>query len=174
MDTIEILETLVFKIPKLRKVFIELDVINQSRNISPKDRKEFKNLLKDFNNPKIIDVIGLTEVIMIIEPIKIGKQYPVIIFEGYQCKIIKLSKSSIISYLRSSISIKDFLPDPLVRKIVYISDYEKDVNGLIFSEYQKGFWTIDKNPLSLNVDTSQKCSIYNILIEILNDIEEQN
>lgn len=171
MDTLDVIEALVWKKPSLRKVFIALDIINETRLITPKEHKEFSNLLVDFKNPIIIDVVGLTECIAIIEPKRINRTFPTIIIEGYHCKISSFSKTALISLLRSSINNKDFLPPPLIRKIIYINDYEKSVNGAVFSEVGKNLWTIDADPLSLDLKTSANYTAVMILNQLL-DFEE--
>ncbi len=167
MDTLDVVEALIWRNAKLRKVFITLDVINERRVITPQEHREFSNLLADFQSPIIIDVVGLTECIAIIEPKRVNRTFPTVIIEGHECKIGSYSRSALMSILRSSINGKDFLPPPLTRKIIYIDKYDSSVDGVVFSEVGRNLWTLDPDPLSLNLKTSANCTSGIILSQLL-------
>lgn len=169
MDTIELVEALLYKIPSIRLAFLGLNIMSLERKISASEHKEFLNIIKPFNNPKIISVVGLIHTTMIIEPIKNGKTYSVILINGYKSEIIEISKTKIYDILYKKLSLKDYLPEPFVKKIIYINSYSTELMGIVFSEYSKNMWTID-SPLKLPITSSQKISGKNILNEIIIDL----
>lgn len=169
MDTIELIECLLYKIPNIRNAFLGLNIMSLERKISASEHSEFLNLIKPFNNPKIISIIGLISTTMIIEPVKNGKTYPVIIINGYKSEILDISKTKIYNTLYNQLSLKDYLPEPFVKKIIYIHSYSKELKGVIFSEYCKNMWTIN-SPLELPITSFQKISGKNIINEIILDV----
>ena len=78
--------------------------------------------------------------------------------------------------------IKDFLPDSLVKKIIYFKDLniedtsninniKKALNkGLVFSEFRKNQWTIE-DPLEIEIQNSNNCTYKDIFYEILEDFK---
>ena len=166
MDTIELMESLLYKIPSIREAFLGLNIMSLERKISASEHKEFLNIIKPFNNPKIISVIGLVQTTMLIENVKHGKTYSVVLINGYKSEILDLSKTKIYDILYKQLSLKDYLPEPFVKKIIYIDDYSKELIGVVFSEYSKNMWTID-SPLELPITSSQKVSGKNIINEII-------
>lgn len=188
METVDIIEGILFKIPSIKIALSSLGFFYNGRTISATNRPEFNNILSNFNSPKIISVVSITQLTMIIEPIFLDRKIPVIIINGDSCEIKTMSKTLIQSTLYSHLNIKDFLPKPFVKKIIYISDYglkstnnnkcdinnlidykEEVLSGVVFSEYTSGVWTID-DPLSLPVNNTQKIWPNAILFELMNDL----
>lgn len=169
MNTIDLVESLLFKNPKMRKAFIGLNIISLERKISTNEHSEFKNILIPFNNPKIISIFGITQLTAIIEPTKNGRTYSIILINGYKSEILECSKTKINDILYKHLKLKDYLPEPLFKKIVYIKDFDCNLKGIVFSEYSNNMWTID-DPLKLPITSKQKISGKIIIKEILSDI----
>lgn len=171
LSTIELVETLLYQFPELRKVFLLLNIMSIERKISASSHPEFKNILKPFLNkmPKVVSVVGLTQITILISQEKIGRTWPIIIIKGDKSEILECSKGKICDILNKHLKWKDYLPEPLIKKIIYISDYNEKVTGVVFSEYRKNMWTI-YNPLDIDVKTTQKTTSLVIINEILADI----
>lgn len=171
MNTIEVCEHLLYKIPNLRESFYALSIIDDNRNIAPIEHKEFENILNYFNNPKIISIFSLVQITLLIEPIKINRKIPVLLINGIFCSRNLFSKTYIHNLILKYLNIKDFLPASLVKKIIYIKDFNT-MDGIIFSEYLKSIWTID-DPLQLPVKNYLKTNPKIIVDKILDDIISQ-
>lgn len=172
METRELVEALIYKFPDLRKAFIGLNIINLERKVSASSHPEFKNILKQFKNPKIISVVGLTQITALIEPTKNGRTYPIILINGNNTSIEDLSKTRISEILFQHLRWKDYLPAPFVKKIIYISDYKKSLKGMVFSEFRPNQWTID-DPLKLPITSFRKVGGKVIINEVLQDILQE-
>lgn len=173
MNTLKIVESLIYKNPNIRKALMALNIINRDRIISPNNHLEFNNILKNFNNPKIISCVGIIQLTIIIESKKINRTYPTIFINGYNSEIKNVGKTYLIKELNRFMNVKDFLPQPLIRKIIYINNFSNDDNleGVVFSEYSKNLWTLE-DPLNFNIESSLKTTPKEILTEILNDCLE--
>lgn len=169
MDTIELVEAMLYKMPNIRKAFLGLNIMSVERKISSSEHPEFKNILKPFKNPKIISIVGLTQLTAIVEPTKIGKVYPVILINGYNSEITELSKTGLSDRLFKHLRYRDYLPAPFVKKIIYISNYDGSLNGIVFSEYGPNKWTID-DPLNLPIKSDQKIGGKVIINEVISDL----
>lgn len=169
MNTIELCEALLYKIPDIRKAFIGLNIMNLERKISASEHPEFKNILKPFNNPKVISVVGLTHLTAIVEPIRDGKVYHTILIQGKNAEITAFGKTKMINILFQHLKLKDFLPPPLVKKIIFIDSYKDKLLGLVFSEYRNGMWTID-DPLQIPLTSCSKMSGKVILNEVISEM----
>ena len=167
MNTIDVLQQLIFQNNDLKKVFECFGIISNKNQISVNERPEFKNLLKPFINPKIVAIYGYIEIIALICPIPSDRKYFTLFIQGNECKILKISKNKIVDELFKFISLKDFLPSPLLRKIVFINNYQKYVDGIIFSEIYNNIWTLDNDPLSIKIDTKKRCGAKVILTEVI-------
>lgn len=179
MDTIKLVESLIYKNPDIRKVMMALNIVNIDRKISPTNHSEFNNILKNFENPKIISCVGMIQLTVLIEPKKINRTYPTIFINGYNSEIKNVGKTFLIKELNKYMNIKDFLPPAFIRKIIYIDNYKKKdnnnnenkIDGVVFSEYSKNLWTLG-NPLDFEINNSLKTTPREILSEILNDCLE--
>lgn len=167
MNTIEICEHLLFKIPKIRNALFSLNIISNERNIAPVEHNEFNNIISDFENPRIISAIGIVCLTIIIEPKIISRKYNIIIINGYSSEKMILSKTGICDLIYRTLNIRDFLPMPLTKKIIYISDFSK-MEGVIFSEYSKNLWTIN-DPMLLPSKNTMKTNVKNIIDKIVCD-----
>ena len=169
MESMELVEALIYKIPNLRKAFMGLDIMNLERKVSASPHPEFKNVLKPFVNPKIVSIVGLTQLTALIEPTKNGRTYPVILINGHSSSIVEFSKTKISDTLFHHLKWKDYLPAPFVKKVIYINNYDEKLTGMVFSEYAPNKWTID-DPLQLPIRSKQKVGGKVIINEILMDI----
>lgn len=169
MNTIEVCEHLLYKIPELRESFYNLGILSQGRNIQPKYHEEFEHILDKFSNPKIVSVVGPIQVTYIIEPTDpIRRKYHTIEITGFNCKKMEISKSGFSTYFSSILNIRDFIPQPLVKKLIYFKD-PKQLEGIIFSEYETGKWTIG-DPLEIIPKQIINASLKRIMAEIMDDL----
>lgn len=182
LDTKDIIESLIYRMPEIRKAFTGLGILSLERKISSINHPEFSNILKDFKKEhiKIISIVGLIQTTFIIEPIKVGRLYPTIIISGNSTEITNLSKTGLLSTISKYLNIRDYLPAPFCRKIIYIENFlNVDINtndiyleGVVFSELRTNYWTID-DPLKLPTTSVQKISGRAIINEIILDIIDQ-
>lgn len=156
MKTKLVMEALLYKDPNLHKVLNVLNVISPERPISAVERREYDNVLSSFStgNLKFITTIGLVETIFVINTTEKlpRKRFPVMIIRGDIVEITKLSPGSLVKEITKSINQKDFLPLPVVNKIIYIEKYNGDKPiGVVFSECFINYWTLD-DPFVLKMD----------------------
>lgn len=176
METKEIVEALLYKMPELRVSLQNLNIITYQRPWNAAERPEFKNILKDFNNTGIISIIGIVPVTYIIDKTpRSDNTFPVLVIEGYHSYVRYWSMNYIPGEMNEKINIKDFLPEPFHRKIIYIKDYNysptKSSNpiGIVFSEYSKNKWTTE-DPMSLPIKNSRKSGSSLILNAVVRDL----
>lgn len=167
METFEILESFVFHHGEYREIFAALNISSVERKIGTVDRPEFKNILKDFDQPKIISILGLKQLTLLVEPKKINRKFPTLMIDGYNTDRMDMSKTGLLRHMRSFINIVDFIPPPLIRKIIYISQPQESVT---FSEYMRGEWTTE-DPMEMEPKNSKTCGAAIILENILDDLE---
>lgn len=181
MITKEVLEKLMFDHPDFRHPFQILGILDKNRMISPKDRSELNNLLSVFNEKaKIISVFGQVQLTAIIQPeLKTRNKLPVIFIRGIHCSVLEISKTKLAYELRSTLNLKDYIPDAFVKKVIYIDSFNQsgDVYGEIFSEYLKNKWTLD-DPFKVGVKalipTTGTKLITNLVNNLYLDIKEKN
>lgn len=172
MKSNSILEHLLFQTPSLRKTFIALDLINIHRQIPTCEHKELKNILLPFKDPKIIAVWGLVETIALVSTEVVNRKMSALFISGNEATIMVGSKEKLIGELSQRISVKDYLPPPILRKIVYIFDY-KECDGVMFSEISLNQWALDSNPLAFELNTLKKCGANLILRQIVSSLNEE-
>lgn len=189
MKTKEIIEHLLFKNNNLRFFFQALGIISYERKFTGVEHPEFENILKDFEtdnannyNLSIFSIANIIQTTYIISNHLKNRKYPIIKIQGYKTEILELSKTGILSEFYSCMRIKDFLPDSLVKKIIYFKDLniedtsnigniKKALNkGLVFSEFRKNQWTIE-DPLEIEIQNSNNCTYKDIFYEILEDFK---
>lgn len=122
-----LLESLLYKVPSLLSVYkiIGLDKISSS------EHKEYDNILSHFSDPQVIIAIGLTTSCFIIQREK--KQAFHVIEIGAETYYTKLSAGKLKKRIMTIAKQKDFVPEPLARKIVLICEYDKkEAQGEIY------------------------------------------
>ena len=183
MKTKDVLETLIYNIPDLYAPMQILDIINKDRIISVKNHKEIENLIapiidyyvKDTvnNKPIIISAYSMTGVTYIVSKEQRRKKHLCVMIYGPDTYIEWKSKSKILEDINAFMNLKDFMPNSFIRKIVYIKDYlinksGTSSDGIVFSEYSGGYWTIG-DPFSCDNDTSIKTTPKIILTNICSE-----
>ena len=169
MITTEIVEGLLFKYPEMRQMLIDLNIISEERRISSSEHPEYNHLLSLFKKANVIAVIGVIQTTIFISQKKKGRIFDVMIIKGNSTKITQMSKTLIIKTLVSLLNWKDYLPEPFVRKIVYINHYnEKIVSGIVFSEFGKNTWTLE-DPMFIDIKNFRSITGREIINEIVND-----
>lgn len=141
-SSVAILESMLYKIPSLRNLYslLCLPVVSQS------DHTEVNNIVKNFNNPKAVIAIGITTSCFIIEKETKQKFHVIEISNDVfykKCNGGEL-KRSILNVIRA----KDFIPDPIFKKIAVIDSFEKGVEGEVYTLF-KGSNRYTKESLSL-------------------------
>ena len=174
METQLLIEALTFKYPEIRKPLLCLNILSEKRNFSPTYRPEFDNILNNFNEIKIVSVIGIIQVTAIIGLRSPIKKYPIILIKGNNSEYHKMTKTMISSLLIKFCSIKDFLPQPFVKKIIYIENFnDNKCEGLVFSEFLKNKWTLE-DPLKVPITNYNSCGCGLIIRQIIEDILGDN
>lgn len=172
MNTLELVEALLYKIPDIRNAFMSLNVMNLERKISASEHPEFRNIIKPFTKPKIISVVGLTQITLLVEPTDSYRVHPTIVINGHRSDILELSKTRMVDMLHRHLKLRDYLPEPFVKKIIYIDQYGSNgLKGVVFSEFGLNRWTVD-DPLQLPIVSQQKIGGKDILKEVLSSIFE--
>ena len=158
--------------------------MSDNRVINANRHQELDSLLDEFiddeiiQNPskiKFIVVSGNITVTAII-PMKEGtgksRLHPIMYIMGNLTRIERQSWTLISSELVSYLQIKDFLPPPFCKKIVYIRDWgENFMKGAAFSEVGRNVWTID-DPTKLPIKNTMKCTARIIIANIISDLKE--
>lgn len=122
-----LLEGLLYKVPKLLSIYKIIDL----GGISSSEHKEYKNILSHFHDPQVIIAIGLTTSCFIIQREK--KQAFHIIEIGAETYYAKLSAGKLKKRIAAIAKQRDFIPEPLSRKLVLVSEYtKKDAHGEIY------------------------------------------
>jgi hypothetical protein len=168
MQTLDIVEALIFRIPELRKVFDALDIISAKRMVSSARHPELENLLGIFERPAVVAVFGLVQMVVLVEPKQQGKVYPAVVIKGDHASLVRWSRSTLCRELTGVLSANGFLPQPFVKKIVYISDWiHSEMHGVVFS-HVGGKWIVD-DPMVLPVPNGKVTNPREILLEVLDD-----
>lgn len=174
MKTKWIMEALMHKDPNLHKVLNVLNVIAPGRLMSSVERREYDNILKPFcnGNLKFLCVIGMMETIFIIGDSKSFRstiKFNLMIVRGNVTEITELSAGTLVSEAAQALNHKDFLPSPVVSKIIFVDDYSgSNPKGLIFSETFPNHWTID-DPFELNLNMREQSATGRQIIDMLVD-----
>lgn len=184
-DTFDILGLMLYKIPKLHILLQYLNIVSpeDGRFISTNNSIELSPLISDFvtedilsdpNKIKTIVVVGHLFTIALI-PMEKGEGnkriHPIMYITGENIRIEQQSWSLINSELNDLINIKDFLPNPFCRKIIYISSWTQELKGVMFSEVGMNIWTIN-DPTDLPLKNTMKSGSKEIIRNILLDLRE--
>lgn len=115
-----LLETLLFKIPNILYIYklLELPVLSSS------EHKECVTIIDNFKNPKVIICNGLTVSCFIIERIAKNKYFYLTIEQ--EVFFQKGNIGDIWKRMDNLLKEKDFIPQPLSKKITLIEQYSKD------------------------------------------------
>lgn len=164
-SSINILESLQYKIPKIRSIYNLLEI-----SVGSSCHDELNNIISCFEDPTIVIAIGLYTSCLIIQRETKSKVSVIEIAQEtiyYKTTTGKL-KSHIIDILRAS----DFVPEPLIRKIAIISSYDNTVIGDIYYEVARNKYSKDKSAISLYKDISNSDIIgdFDILKDIIKEI----
>lgn len=140
MDTASraLLESLQYKIPDIRNIYNLIDI-----NAGSSRHQEIDSIVSNFTDPSVIIAIGIITSCFIIQRESKSKFHVIDISQEaiyYKCNTGEL-RSNILDVLR----IKDFVPDPILKKIVIIDSYEKKVSGNIYYEIYKNKYTNDSD-----------------------------
>ena len=109
--TKELIEALVYKIPNLRGPLESLDIISknplfgESREIVPKENEAFKSIIDNFERPHIIAAFNYTQIVIIIEPKIVLRNYPVIVIRGDSCEFEMTSTTKIRDYISNELKV---------------------------------------------------------------------
>lgn len=173
MKTNLIVETLLYNCPSIRRVFLNLNIMSLERKISAREHKEYNHLLenfKDSKNIKIISVVGIVQTTMLISLEKTSRVHDVIIIRGNDSEVTQMGKTKITRDLIINLYWKDFLPEPFVKKIIYIDEFNSlETKGIVFSEVEKNIWTVD-DPMNVEITNSRKISGKAIIKEIVDSV----
>lgn len=115
----QLLEGLLYKVPSLLSVYKIIDL----NNISSSEHKEYNNILSHFKTPQVIIAVGLTTSCFIIQREK--KQTYHVIEIGAEAYYSKFTSGKLKKRIMEIAKQKDFIPEPLTRKIVVIGKYTK-------------------------------------------------
>lgn len=174
MKTTAVLEQLLFANPNLLDAFRAFGLIQKGKEIVPYEHKELKNLLFPFKNIRIIGIWGLIEQIVLVGLDRSAgkRQMPVIYITGNNSDVGMSSKGKLEDDLLKTIDIRDFLPSPIIRKIVYMND-TGSLSGKMYSEVLNNVWIEDADPLSIRIDDKpqKRCGPNIILHEVLKGID---
>ena len=175
MESSEVIETLLFNLPEIRKPFISLGVISRNRTYSSIDRPEYRSYISPFtSNAKIIGVYSTMNTVFIIERDKDIAKFNVIKIKGPYTEIQTMSKTMLTNELVDALFIKEYLPQPFQNKIVVIDKFDSQhVYGAVFSEFLKNEWTLE-DPYDLNnTATIPKYSSRSLLKSLVLSIWEE-
>lgn len=171
MNSISVLEDLLYKHNDLRGCLNALGVINHDRQIESRNHLEFKNILRYFEKDDflIVSIVNIIQVTYIISPENVRrKTKPVIKILGYNADINFMSKNLIIQDMNSILNLKDFLPPAFTRKIIYIPNFKNMDDSFVFSEFRPNIWTLD-DPMILPVTNFNECGGLTIISELMNN-----
>lgn len=176
MKTKDVVEHLLFSDKHYSSLFNLIGVIDKNRMWGSSKHIELNNVLSNFESSnlefvKVVMVCGIIQKIVIFDSNpdnRIKRCLPCIVIQGHESSIENWSKTKALTEFNSVLNLKDFLPKPFSRKIIYISNLKK-IKPIVFSEYTKNEWTLeDPMILATNKNTS-KMSPKIIIKNILND-----
>lgn len=161
-----LLESLQYRIPDIRSIYNLISI-----NSGSSRHQEIDNIVSNFTDPSIIIAIGLITSCFIIQRESKSKFHVIDISQEaiyYKCNTGEL-RSNIVNVLRA----KDFVPDPLVKKIVLVDSYNKNVTGSIYYEIYNNKYTDDSNAVRnfLDFSKSDLKSSFDIVNDYLKGIE---
>lgn len=166
--SIAILESLQYKIPSIRNVYSLIDI-----NVGSSLHKEVDNIVSNFTNPSVIISIGLLTNCYIIQRESKTKIHVICISQ--ETIYFKCNTGELVRNIVGSLKLKDFVPDPIMKKIVFINDYNKTVTGEVFYEMNKDRYTNNKKAIYEFLDFD-KDSLYNsnkIISDYIKEIKWQ-
>lgn len=134
-SSLNILEALQSKNYDYRNIYNLLEIYN----IGSVPHPELENIVTRFTDPKIIIAIGLITSCFIIQ--YESKTKVDVIEISLDVKYYKCSSGQLRNKILDVVKLKDFIPDPLVKKIVLINSFSKIVSGEIFYEVSKNKYT---------------------------------
>lgn len=115
----KLLEGLLYKVPKLLSIYKIIDLGSTSSS----DHAEYDNILNHFSDPYIIIAVGLTTSCFVIQ--REAKQAFHVIEIGSEVYYTKLSAGKLKKRIAEVAKQRDFIPEPLTRKLVLVSKYDK-------------------------------------------------
>lgn len=143
-----LLESLQYKIPDIRNIYNLIGI-----NAGSSRHQEIDSIVSNFTDPSVIIAIGIVTSCFVVQRESKSKFHVIDISQEaiyYKCNTGEL-RSNILDVLRA----KDFVPDPLVKKIVVIDSYEKNVSGSIYYEIYKNKYTNDSDVVHNFLDFSK-------------------
>lgn len=172
MKTKDVIEALIYRHPDFRSVLQIMNVIGIERKISSSEHPELNNVLKNFNNCSVVSTISSIQTIFIVDTSAGTVKHPVIKIEGWNSEILSISKTGISAALNAGINIRDFLPQPFHRKVIYIPDFNLS-KGIVFSEYTKNVWTTG-DPMVIPAENKLKAGAREIIDNVVLDLVAQD
>lgn len=143
-----LLESLQYRIQDIRNIYNLIGI-----NAGSSRHQEIDSIISNFTDPSVIIAIGIITSCFVIQRESKSKFHVIDISQEaiyYKCNTGEL-RSNILNILRA----KDFVPDPLVKKIVIINSYEKNVSGNIYYEIYKNKYTNDSYAVHNFLDFSK-------------------
>lgn len=127
-----ILEAMLYRVPNLRFIYHLLDL----EAISSSEHPEMRNITSHFKHPSIILAIGVITHCLIIE--RTAKNMYHVVDIGNEVIYYKCGRGEIFNICDETIKLKAFMPEPLSKKIVLITEYDsKEYEGIIYTQYFK-------------------------------------
>lgn len=159
-----ILEALLYKFPDIKNIYNMLDI----GTISSSEHPEINNIASNFTSPTILISIGILANCYIIQRQSKTKFHYIEISSEVTYNFS--NKGKLIDDICNNINIKDFVPEPLSKKIVFITNYEDDIQGIIYTKIKKGF-ILGNDNLNIRNKRVLKKNAWQLTKEILNKLD---
>ena len=165
----DLLESLLFKIPNIRCIYdmLELGTITSS------EHPEYNNIINNFEKPNVILCIGVLTTCIIVQRTRKNEFRCLVI--GRDVYYTKCKKSDLYNLIDDAMLIRDFIPQPLNKKLAFINDYNKsEIHGNVYTEMKTKLYVdriVSNIVESVNIDDSELLDYYEIVKSEINNIE---